>query len=475
MKLLGENQRKNKEKNKNQNKDKKIIKFKKSGSKGLLNIGVFIFLFIFIYIVAVSVEYFTTHNISTYEVGYGSIIKDTEYTGLILRSEEVYYTSDSGYTQFYYLEGSKVSYGNYIYTLSQDSTNLALSENASDVDYTLSTTDVNNILNTIQTFNSNYNSMDYSDSYTLLDDINSIIQNSVLDEQMSELDEILSSNSTVDLYETSDVGIISYNVDGYEGITIDNFTSEAFDTTQYNVSRVSSGDYITDNMPIYKLILDEVWYILIELDVDDITTFEEITSVELKFLTDNESTSANISLLDKGDTTYGLITMSNSMIRYSSERFTNIEIILDELDGYKIPITSVVSREFYEVPLSYITKGGDSSSNGVLISSNDGTVTFQETDIYYQTSDYAYIGTDSSLQYAKIIMEETSEEMRLMDTVALDGVYVVNKGYAEFYCVDILTESMEYYIVDDAMSYSISNYDRIALYGDSVEENAIIN
>lgn len=450
----------------------KPIKFRSYRPSGRLNIGIIVFGLIFIYILGVSVKYFTTHNISTYQVSYGSIINDTEYTGFIIRDEEVCYTNDSGYIQFYNLEGSKVSVGNYTYTLSDYDFDLSSMDSETSE---LSTTDIQNIVTSIQSYNINYNATNFYKTYELSDDLNSIIQNSVLDEQLSELGDIVSNNSSIEIFTTDTVGIISYKIDGYEDITLDNFTSDIFDTTQYSSITISTGDNVSANASIYKLVQSEDWSILIELDDEDVEIFEENSKISLKFLSDNEVITAYVSVIEQNGHSYGLINLSSSMVRYITERYTKIEIILDELTGYKIPITSVVTRDFYEVPLEYITKGGTSSSNGVLIESSDGSVTFETTPIFYQTSEYAYIDATESLKYAKIIMEETSESMRLMETVELEGVYVVNKGYAEFKCVTILTESLEYYIVDDSMSYSISNFDYIALFGDSVDENTIIN
>ena len=49
------------------------------------------------------------------------------------------------------------------------------------------------------------------------------------------------------------------------------------------------------------------------------------------------------------------------------------------------------------------------------------------------------------------------------------------KGYAVFKQVQILSESDEYYIIAEGNSYSLSNYDHIALNGDSVRDNQIVS
>ena len=53
------------------------------------------------------------------------------------------------------------------------------------------------------------------------------------------------------------------------------------------------------------------------------------------------------------------------MIRYADERFVNIELILEDESGLKIPKTSVTEKDCYAVPIDYITSGGASQNEGV--------------------------------------------------------------------------------------------------------------
>lgn len=452
----------------------KIIDFNKYKKKWEMNIGILIFLVFFIYIIGISVRYFQTHTISTYEVNYGSIINDTEYTGLVIRSEDVYDAESSGYIQFYNLQGSKVSYANYIYTISSTNDDI-IQQSTSATTYSLTSSDQTSILSAIQSFNNTYNSLNYSDTYSLSEYITSVLQNSENEERISALDSISSSDSSIDIYKTDTTGIVSYTIDGYENLTVDSFTADDFNQTNYSISKTSTGDSVSLNDSIYKLITDEEWYIIIQIDTENVDDFEDITKVNLRFIDDDTTTSANFELLNKNGAYYGIISMSTGMIRYVTDRHLDIELIFEELEGYKIPITSVVSREFYAIPYDFITKGGEYSSNGVILLNSDGSVEFVETNVYYQDDDYAYVLADEYIANKTILVESGSETMVLNEELELYGVYNVNKGYAEFKYVNILTQSSEYYIVEDSVSFSINNYDRIALYGDSVEEFAIIN
>lgn len=454
--------------------DNTLIKFNKKRVKWETNIGVVIFSVFLVYLIGISITYFSEHSISTFEVTYGSIIHDTDYNGLILRSENVYTSEASGYIQYYHSEGSKLSKNTIVYTLSDSD----ISTEETNSSYSITTSEQKEILTEIISFNNTYTGLSFDYTYDLKDDIEYILNSSSNEEKLNELSEISSSTSSLGVYITTDTGLLAYSIDGYENITIDTFTEDSMDKTEYIYTKTSSGDYISANTSIYKLVMDEDWTIIIPIAEDDVEIYEELSKVTLKFTSDNETTTADFSLLEKNDSTYGIISLSTGLIRYINQRFIDIELILDNLEGYKIPISSVVTKEFYKIPIDYVTKGGSSGSDGLMIidnGTNPDDAVFQSIDIYYQDDDYVYLLVEDIGSKKVIVEEETSEVLLLSDIADLDGVYVVNKGYAEYKIVSILTSSSEYYIVDDSISYSISNYDHIALYGDSVSENAIIN
>lgn len=74
------------------------------------------------------------------------------------------------------------------------------------------------------------------------------------------------------------------------------------------------------------------------------------------------------------------------MIRYADERFLDLELILEDESGLKIPKSSVVSKGFYAVPEDYLTQGGNSKSTGVLLDNGSENAEFQVETIYYRDS-----------------------------------------------------------------------------------------
>ena len=81
----------------------------------------------------------------------------------------------------------------------------------------------------------------------------------------------------------------------------------------------------------------------------------------------------------------------------------------------------------------------------------------------------------SSLKENSVIIKPDSAETYTISQKAnLSGVYNINKGYALFKQIKVLCESDEYYIVESGSNYGLSNYDHIALDGESVTENDVV-
>ena len=60
------------------------------------------------------------------------------------------------------------------------------------------------------------------------------------------------------------------------------------------------------------------------------------------------------------------------------------------------------------------------------------------------------------------------------DVDKLTGVYNINKGYAVFKQINILTKNEDYAIIETKTTYGISLYDHIALDGSKVKENQLV-
>lgn len=465
-------------------KNTEVVSLQKYKRKGHLNIGTILFGIIFVYLVFTVLIYFTKDRVSVYEVREGSILKDRNLTGMVLRKEMVVNAEKSGYVNYFVDDAQKVALGTNIYTITSSKLETQTDQDSNE-EVSLNADEWNSILLKAQGFNESYSPEEFKTASNLKSEVIAILQNNTTQSRVAQLNSILQSGN-VDAFQSQDDGIVELSVDGYENLTTDNITDEMFDKANYSVTELSGNQKIDAGQPVYRLVTDEEWTVTIRLTSDLAETFqkkmngEDSLSVEVKFLKDNKSQWGTMRLTEKKNDVYANITFKDSMIRYADERFVNIELILEDESGLKIPKTSVTEKDCYAVPVDYITSGGASQNEGVYRQTTKKGKTTTEfipvTIINEDTeSGIAYLDTENLKKGDTLLLPESSDTMNLVKTESIKGVYNVNKGYAVFRQVQILSEGDEYYIIAEGNSYSLSNYDHIALNGDSVRDNQIVS
>ena len=457
--------------------EKKSISIKKFKKKRELNLGIFLFAIVFIYLIVTVILYFTRGSISVYEVREGSIVRDNSYTGLILRQETAVNSEESGYVSYFQNENSKIKAGTNTYAISQKPLDTESVEQDEESTGRISQEVQSGIAFQLQNFNENYDSNDFSSVYSLKNEISSSLQSAYSETRMDHLGAVIAaSNLDVDTFKSARDGIIAFTVDGYESLTKDTFKAENFDNTEYESTTLSDQMQISKGDPVYRLITSENWSVIIPLEkktAEQLTT-DGVTRVRVRIDKDSETMQAALSVMERDGEYYGCLDFDNSMIRYAEDRFLNVELILEDESGLKIPRSSVVEEKFYVVPEDYITTGGNSSSEGVMVRQDDGSIEFTAIDVYDRTDGEVCVSRDNISDGDVLIMPESNETYTVGKTKSLKGVYNINRGYAVFKKVSILCENDEYYIVQEGESYGLSNYDHIVQNGSSVDSDEVV-
>ena len=440
-----------------------------------INIGVIIFGAVFIYLVVTVLLYLTGNHVTAYEVREGSILKDNAYTGFIVRDETIVQAESDGYINYFALEGSKVGAKTRVYTLSDKK--LELTSNTDEESLELTSEEQNSILMKTQSFSENFREEQFSDVYTLKNNITNVLESKSNQSRQAQLDAMVAAgNNDLQIYTAVSDGIILYSTDGYENITTDQVTEDDISKANYESKNLTDNTKIKAGDPVYKLIRSNDWSVVILLNDETAKELADVNRVKVSFSKDNETTYAGFSIQTKKDTSYGILTFDSSMIRYAEERYLDLELILEDESGLKIPKSSVVTKKFYTVPKDYLTSGGNSSGTGVLVDIGKDQSQFQSVEVYYsdEESNLVYLDYDAFDSNTVLKKPDSSETYELTKTKKLKGVYNINKGYAIFRQVQILCESDEYYIVASCQDYGLTNYDHIALYGDSVRTDDVV-
>lgn len=459
-------------------KETNVVKFKKRKN---INIGVIIFLIISIYMAVNVYLYLTKSKISIYEVKEESLAKDTRVTGVIIREEAIVSTNKSGYVNYYQREGARVTKNTTIYSIDESK---AIYEKLSDTDssYSLTTKDTNEIKRAILKYKKESTDSSFQNVYTFKDDITSTIQELVGMNLLDNMQDIISNTgitSSFEVNKTSRAGVISYHTDSLDNLSEKEVTAETFDMEKYTKTNLRTVDLAEKNQVVYKLITSENWSIVAPVSKEIYEELKEKETLTFTITEDDLPVKAPYEMKQDGDDYFIAIHMNQYMIHYINERFLEIDIQISMESGYKIPLSAITEKEFFMVPTEYLTLGGDSEQQGIVVESYDSTngeakYTFTPVTIYFQDDTYSYIDLDV-VEHGTFIYNSTTKDRFQVSMVGkLEGVFNVNKGYAVFRKIERLYENDAYCIVKKGTENGISVYDHIALDASNAVESSLI-
>lgn len=459
------------------NRNNKIVKYRRPLR---INIGMVIFAVIFVYIIICIFMYFTQKHIEAHQVTMGSLSSNKIYKGIALREEEIVNADKAGYVNYYAREGERVGVGNLVYTL-DESGKLADYVSSDNSDNTLTTRDLNELKTEILGFKNSFDTEYFSSVYDFKYSVKGTVLKLANANILENIDKINASGMSelISFCRAPATGILIYSVDGYEDLTLEQFTSDLFDLKTYEKTQLIGNDLVEAGQPVYKISKNEDWSIVIPVDRDTADELLEAEYIKVKFLKNQDTSWGKVSSYTNADgDIFVALTFTNSMVTFCTDRFIDIELILKEDTGLKIPNSAIVQKEFFIVPKEYVIQGGNSSDYGVMLETygEDGTATteFIVTTIYGET-DTEYYLDDMILRIGNyIIKPESTEKYAISKRGSLTGVYNINKGYADFKQINILDDNDEYSIVKSNTQYGLNVYDYIVLDATAVEDNEFI-
>ncbi|GFI10675.1 MAG: hypothetical protein HFI24_02710 [Lachnospiraceae bacterium] len=479
-------------------KNKKVIKYRRP-----MNIGVVFFGFIAVYLIVCVYMFFNSTHISGYEVIAGNLAADYHYTGIALRTEQVFQSEKAGYISYYAREDEKVSVNSAVYTV-DESGRMAQALKDSAGELSLSEEDYNQIRSEIAVYMSNASDMNFSEVYDFKTGINATILDLMNQNMIAQLDSAEESGGIFARYNAGTSGVVEYYVDGFENASLESLSSSWFDQEAYERTNLRTEELVGQGEPVYKLITEETWKLVFPLDeemetylldkirenqktAEDGTVIQNTTYIKIRMDKDKEELWPSVTVEYREGKAYGVLDFVNSMIRYANDRFLTFEVLIEETRGLKIPKTAVTEKEFFVIDKNYVTTSGSNNNMGVMKQTvgEDGSsqAEFVNCTIYYQDEEYAYVDpkeenfstSEKLLQSGDMLIRtDSAEYYQVGQTAKLKGVYNINKGYTVFRQIQILYENEEYCIVKEGTSYGLSVYDHIVLNADTVNEDEVI-
>ena len=428
-----------------------------------LNIGTVIFGALFLYMILSIIIYAATDHITSCQVLAGTLSQNETYTALVLRSEEVVPAAAGGYVNYFVEDSAKVGKNSPICGISQNP----------DLSTETGQQDLGEIQGQASAFSKSFDSSSFYDVYDFKYKLNGML--------LSQADP---SSLSGTICQASRDGIVAYSIDGYESLKEEDLTLEDFQDKSYRRENLTTEGQIQAGAPLYRLIQGETWSIVIPVTEDEAVRLSSRQTMEVNILKDGQSLSGPLVLFTAGDQKYVKITFDSGLVRYCNDRFLDVELVTNTVTGLKLPLSAVVTKEFYTIPSEMAVEGGANGSTGFLkeVTGEDGKVTssFVEASIYAEIPEE---NGDGSLYYVEmgslaegdvLVQPDSNARYTVGQTGSLEGVYCVNRGYAVFRRIIVLEQDEEYCIAATGTDYGLVQFDYIVENGNSVNEEDIL-
>lgn len=359
--------------------------------------------FILIYLIFRSTPIIFANNLKTTTAQIDEFIEEFQVDGVLIRNEEVFKFDGQGLVERKIEEGERVAVGidianlNFLRDMSGLKHQLEEIENAIEI---LSDKDrpdkvfekdkekilenkkelINDIQNSIN--NEDFNKIALSNNdLNFYDKKDSEIfkKNNLLEESIKSLEdkkevlkkEIKENNIS---YKTQSSGILSYEIDGYEGIYLpkefENYTYENLDFPGEPKSKEEANGF--------KIIDNFTWYLALKVeDSKEINQYKEKDFMNISFMDSEKNIRGKIIQINKtGQNAVVILEFREYFQDYYMNRFSKINVLTSSKRGYKIPKETIIEED---------------GQKGVFIKDFNGIVKFRPIIIIGEEKEYVFV------------------------------------------------------------------------------------
>jgi len=138
----------------------------------------------------------TKEKVDIHEVYTGSINASSTYTGIALRSEEVFYSEYAGNINYFVREAERVAVGSTIYTVDETGRVASMIDSLNSGDNSMSQTNQNTVKNALSTYKINSVNNRFYEIYDLKDKLDQVVSDSVNENIINNLDDMINDTVT---------------------------------------------------------------------------------------------------------------------------------------------------------------------------------------------------------------------------------------------------------------------------------------
>ena len=460
-------------------KNDKITKFPRRLPK--IHIDFIILVFFFIYIVFHAVSFFAGTHIPVTEVKQGEIVENDNLTAVAIRKETLVKTDASGQAVYIIPQGSIASKGASVLGVDGTGEFIATLEKQNNESNDLSDDQKEQISELLSNFNEGYSSDNFSEVYQLKQtgaDLLNIANGERIQSTLNEIKKDASAQVDFTSIKAPAEGLVCLSYDSLNGISDSAVSDDTFDLSRLKTTELSSGDSLSSGDVAFRLVTDDNWELVCQLSDDMASRLRDKSVVEIRFEKDQTTAWANVSISERGGKKYLRLSLDDSMDRFAENRFLDIELMLDQINGLKVPDSSILQKVLYQIPARYVTNGGDSKTPGVYLKTSDGRK-FRRFRIYQKNDDGSYWASFTGAENGNSVVnpDSLSDELALRNCEVKKtyGVYLANKGYTQFVQVNMLYRNDQYSIIEPVNDNELRLYDRVVLKAKGVKDGQMLN
>lgn len=443
-----------------------------------------VFSCILLYLIVQGVLLIRHHTIEVYNIGISETdnVKGT-YTGILLRNEENFYSDCDGFLHLFSLNGDYVGESARLLSVDKDGTVLTKLRELYHGHTGLSYESRVIVQQTIETNMKEYDPSNFDSVRDIKGRIEAAVMNRLLHDGDKQLEDYLSEASYTVFSSSRNGFFLTWN-DGMEGKPISAIPSSAF-SENLLTSVSSSGKEISNGTFLYKLAYDNGFTLNFLLSPEDKLAFSNQKELTI-LMEDGITIRGAYSVSETSDgVSVGTLTFSKYGANYLSKRKYSFRILNESVQGYKIPQSSIVTKDFFVVPESFIVDGPNHSEG--IMRAGDSLPVFTSTVVYRKNSDprnnfvygddVVYVFGDT-LHAGDILVSpgESRDTYTLGKMVSVEGCYQINNGYCVFKPIVRVENSLDtsYVIISDGVIGGLRSYDRIVQNAADMKENEII-
>lgn len=466
-----------------------------------INFGAVVFMIIFLYIVIMLISFAVKESVNYTIAETGILSHSAQYQGLVIRDEIVMTSNDSGHLKYFFPEGARVRNNNPVFGVVTDPSMMALlDEQIFKANQNLSAADpifdesYEFLRNRIKNYVINQHNQAFGYTYEakkqIENDITEIRNTVIIQQSKNEGSDshinLLENqyNEAVSLVKASRSGLISYKIDGLEHISIDTFKLGDIKLVP-TVQDTTTKTMTEANQPVFKIVDNYLWYIAAEIDDECEKQIEGKNYIGVDFVDKDLQLDVKIyDVIDDNGKTYLILEIDRMVNQFLSDRNVNFRITYENYQGIKIPEAAVTSKTFAVIPIDYLIFVDKHYAVPKKTYSKDAlgqeTIAPIPVKIFKKQGDDAYVPIDDQLAVGDVLsatdnLTYETTEFIIEDTIDLEGVYVINKGFAVFKFIETNYKESDYRIVSSNIDYGVRIYDRIATEGELTKEYQIIN